>query len=162
MVLSNKEINDICFEIVTNSFSKLLVSRFYFEVLLGTGLRFNDVGHCFLAESDDTSFTIYPSKRNNTRTILFSDVSVYFSYFVRGIDTPLFRISYSSLLRDFQRSTPIQNIRIGEKQVLLHIFRHNYMKKLFDSGRSIQEIATITGEKHVSSASNYVLSHLVV
>lgn len=162
MVLSNAEIDKLCIEIVSNAFSKSLVSRFFFELLYMTGLRYNDVGLSFLCSHDEEFIYIFPSKRNNLRKIEISSIPVAFFDFCKGYDTPIYRIHYQTLIRNFTQCNPYTSLSIGSKEVVLHLFRHNYMKKLFDAGKSIAEIAVITGEKHVSSASNYVLSHIVI
>lgn len=161
-ILSNLEIDNLCCMLLANTGSCSYFYYHFFELLYSTGLRYNDVSLCFNSSYNDTSFILKPSKHNNPRSILFSDVSSSFCNFVRGIDNLLYRIPYASLIREFKRCLPVPSVFINDKSILLHLFRHNYMKKLFLSGNSLSTIAQITGEKHVVSVSNYVFSEIKV
>lgn len=162
MVLTNKDINDFCLSVCKNAHSKSVSARFMFDVLFATGLRYNDVSLCFSSNIVGSNAVVFPSKRNNSRLINLYSVPSPFLEFCSGLEQPIYRISYSTCVRDFCKCSPFKNITIGGKSVLLHIFRHNYMKKLFESGKTLQEIAVLTGEKNVSSVVSYVHSCLVI
>lgn len=162
MVLSNKDINDFCLSVCCTAHQKLVSARFMFDVFMATGLRFNDVSHCFACQIVGSNAVVQPSKRNNIRQIDLYSVPAHFVEFCAGIEKPIYRISYSSCVRDFAKCSPYHNVKVGGKSVLLHIFRHNYMKNLFESGKSLQDIATITGEKNITSVVSYVHSSIIV
>lgn len=130
------------------------------KVLYDTGLRYNDVLLCFNTYISGDSFIVLPSKSNNARVISLSSIPVIFQEFVKGYDSLYFRISYQSLIRSLSQCSSYSTLQIGKKSVLLHLFRHNYMKKLFLAGKSLSEIALITGEKHISSVNSYVFSSI--
>lgn len=160
MLLSNDDVDTVCNSIVINSFRKKLPCSHLFLLLYQTGLRFNDVALCFNSTHDENTFTIQPSKHNNLRTINFKDVNNSFISFVKGVDSFYYRQSYSSVIRFLKMCNPMSNLRINKKEIHTHIFRHNYMKKLFSSGHSISDICTITGEKQITSAVNYIFSSI--
>lgn len=162
MVLSASEIQKCCLDIVENSKLKKLPSTDYFTVLLLTGMRFNDVKLCYGIGCSDVSFQLKPSKNNAIRTMSIENLPLSFVAYLNGVNCFQYCISYSSLLRYFNQCSSYVSITTNKKELGLHLFRHNYMKQLFTSGKSINEVASITGEKTISSAANYIFSSITI
>lgn len=162
MVLSALEIKQCCFDVVETSRLKKLPSTDFFIVMLLTGMRFNDVKLCFNVGSYVDSFKLQPSKNNALRTIATKELPDSFIAFLHGEQCYQYSISYSSILRYFRQCCKYPLISVANKILGVHLFRHNYMKQLFLSGKSVNEIALITGEKTITSAANYIFSSITI
>jgi len=53
------------------------------------------------------------------------------------------------------------NLFVEGKQITTHLFRHNYVKRLFDSGLSVSEISSIIGERAEKNTLGYVHSRII-
>jgi integrase len=149
-----------CQSVILTSKQKKQFSTAFFELLFVTGLRYNDVGLIKPEDIKGEQLIMQPSKFNNKRTFSIHELPKDFLYHLTYQPLALYSIPYSTILRDFQRSRPCIAKLSDGKDILLHIFRHNYMKRLFREGKTNQEIATITGEKHISSANCYIYSSI--
>lgn len=149
-----------CYEIVQNSKQRKQFSAAFFELLYVTGLRYNDVLLISSSSVVGDDIVLYPSKFNAKRTIPLLSVPSDFRYHLTYQQLPFYNIPYSTIVRDFRLARPCTARNTESKEMLLHIFRHNYMKKLFMQGLSNQEIANVMGEKHVSSANCYIYSSI--
>ena len=149
-----------CQSVLQSSKQKQQFSAAFFELLFVTGLRYNDVFLITPANVFNDEIIIQPSKFNAKRTIPRSSVPVDFHYHLTYPSLPFYSIPYSTIVRDFLRARPCIAKLSDGKDMLLHIFRHNYMKKLFQLGHSNQEIANVMGEKYISSANCYIYSSI--
>jgi len=105
---------------------------------------------------------LQPHKGNNLRFFVRSDIpedylqSILFPEFINVIP------SYSQLNYLFQIYMYYGKIWIGNKSSTLHLFRHNYVKKLKAIGLSDEDIRVRIGEKELSSAQQYIYSEYFV
>lgn len=147
-----------CQSVLHTSKQKKQLSAAFFELLYATGLRYNDVSLIKPENIFNDEIIMQPSKFNAKRTIKLSSIPSDFHYHLTYQPLPFYSIPYSTVVRDFLRARPCIAKLSDGKDILMHIFRHNYMKKLFHQGLSNREIAIIMGEKYVSSANCYIYS----
>lgn len=154
------DIDSYCLAVLKNSKERRQFSASFFELLYCTGLRYNDVSLITNESVFTDKIVMFPSKFNAKREILLSSVPSDFQYHLLHQPLPFYSIPYSTIVRDFQRARPCVAKLSDGKDILMHIFRHNYMKKLFAQGKTSQEVAAIMGEKYVSSANCYIYSNI--
>jgi len=134
----------------------------FFETLYNTGCRYDDLLFSRWTITVNSTLTLKPCKYNNIRTFNFHDVNPFFiSYLLTG-SSAFFPIPYSTLVRSFQFNAGAILKTEKNKNLLLHAFRHNYAKALKLSGLTDSQIQIQLGEKHLSSAMQYIYSNISI
>jgi hypothetical protein len=116
---------------------------------------------CHLSLIDIDTVRVITQKFSNPRFISLSDFnSIYISHLASGQLHTLIRSYsyYSSKMLIFNSLFP--RLHIKNKQITTHLFRHNYVKKLFDQGQTIEEISSIIGEREPKNTLGYVYSQI--
>lgn len=162
MVLSNTEIDNICRLIVERTGNYDLYSYMVFETLYNTGLRINElIDYSRLELIDTNTVLIQTQKFSNPRIIHLSEFNItYIENFVNNNLRNFIRSYsyYSSKITAYNNEYP--NLYVEGKKVTTHIFRHNYVKKLSDSGLSVTEISAIIGERDNKNTLGYIYSQI--
>jgi len=160
MILSNIQIDNLCKSIVERTEKNDLYSFMNFETLYNTGLRINElIDYSRLNLVDTNSILVQTQKFSNPRLIdIVYFNGTYFSNFITG-NLKNFIRSYSYycdklITYNFEYS----KLFVLDKHITTHIFRHNYVKKLYASGFTITEISAIIGERENKNTEGYINS----
>ncbi|NOZ36007.1 MAG: site-specific integrase [Chlorobi bacterium] len=162
-ILSDKEINKICKQVVNTSELNDIFLHSLFDTLYKTGLRVGEV-------TDWSQWTIVSKKYlqvqtlkgSNPRTFKNKKLNQIYVDLIRYNTTYLAQFNYKNLSRAFNRFAPYSQLLIGNKQVSTHLFRHNKAKKLKAKGYTDIEIQTYLGEKDLKNALVYINSKIYV
>lgn len=107
---------------------------------------------------DPETYKVSTLKNSNPRIIAAADISQQFINSQKSpgrlYPTCLYSTTAIWLQRAFHPLTP----RIKQKKVTTHIFRHNFIKRLHQEGKEIEEIKTITGEVDSKNVETYIHS----
>lgn len=126
-----------------------------------TGARFSDV---YNLENwsiiNDNTISLQPKKQNNLRIFDIDDMDDLLIQQVKSGYNGYELTSYSSALFWFKRIFPNPNLRVLNKPVKTHIFRHLKAKKLKEEGKTDKEIQQYLGEKKEISARAYIYSSI--
>ena len=130
-----------------------------FYNLYNTGLRYTEMTSKNRWEMiDPVTYRVTTLKHSNPRIIAAADLSQQFinSQKLPGKLYPscLYSTTAIWLQRAFHPLAP----RIKNKKVTTHIFRHNFIKRLAQEGKEIEEIQTITGEVDGKNVETYIRS----
>lgn len=161
-VLSNQEITEICESIVATSENHDLFLYSVFDTLNKTGLRCNEVLEFsrwnILSEN---LFQVTTEKKSNPRLFAADELNPLYSDLLKNDATILLTHNYKSIARKFKLFCPYTRLTAGSKQISTHLFRHNYVKKLFNKGQTIEQIANTIGEKDAKNILGYVNSQIL-
>jgi len=158
MNLSNNQLDSLLFSIVQRAQSVDLYSFILFETLYNTGLRINElIDYSRLSLIDVNTILVTTQKFSNPRPINTSYFnSVYLSNFLSNNLIRFIR-SYSFYSTKFiEFNYEFSNLFVLSKAVTTHLFRHNYVKKLADSGFTVSEISALIGERSNTNTQRYI------
>ncbi|MFN8258129.1 MAG: site-specific integrase [Bacteroidales bacterium] len=162
MKLSNLQIDKICQAILDHTEKYDLYSFMVFETLYNTGLRINElIDYSRISLVDANTALVKTQKYSNPRIIHISSINQ--TYFENYITNNLHKFIrsysyYSSKIIAFNNE--FGNLYVDGKQITTHLFRHNFVKKLSDSGLSVPEISSIIGERVDKNTLGYIHSQI--
>lgn len=97
-----------------------------------------------------------PQKYNDKRVFAVQDVPEEFLFYLKNADLFKYNVNYSRLNYTFSQLINYSAIFVGKKASTLHLFRHNFVKKLLEIGKTPEEIKIILGERQMKSTLAYV------
>lgn len=143
MVLDNSEINNLCLSIVDRSFGYSNLLHASFLTLFNTGARCGEVANLALwSINPDNSVSWQTIKRGGIRTVSSDLVPDIFKQYISNRPPSNFICSKRGLRSTFDLLCPYQSVYTLDKRISTHLFRHNRIKQLYDSGWSVDSIAT--------------------
>jgi site-specific recombinase XerD len=163
MILNPFQIDEILLQILEDTEKHDLYSFMLFESLYNTGLRVNElIEYSRLLRIDSNTILVTTQKFSNPRPINTNLLnSTYLeafnnnnlSRFVRSFS--YYNDSFSNRLLNFK------SLHIKDKPVTTHLFRHNYIKKLYLSGLDTAQISAIIGERNNKNTQGYIDSKVI-
>lgn len=103
---------------------------------------------------------LIPQKGNNVRLFDLSEVNDDWYYSVATNSSLLNSLNYRKYNYYVERALKKWDFHVMSKNISTHVFRHNYAKKLHDSGMSDVDVQTKLGERRLSSAQGYIYSNI--
>jgi len=162
MILTNTEIENCCRSIVAHSKLYDVYSYIVFDSLYRTGLRINELlEYSRISIIDIDSVLVETQKFSNPRIISISDFNpIFIAHHATGTLPSLIR-SYAYYTEKMLLYNQLFNrLYINTKRISTHLFRHNYVKKLYSNGFSIPEISNVIGEKVDKNTLGYIHSQI--
>lgn len=130
-----------------------------FSVMYFTGCRASEsFDKSLWLRNQDNSYILHPLKNNNVRYFSSFEIPFEFQLFLESSNALPSFINYEKLRYLFKSFSLYPRIWIGNKESTLHLYRHNYVKKLIDQGFTNEEIQIKLGEKSMKSALSYIES----
>ncbi len=140
-ILDNKELQALCNKIYNKAVAQnsFFVPHLFF--LKNFGLRISEVvsGGVQYIDNED-NLHIQTSKKNNERIIRVQDSQVVFMLENMQNKCENYLNKYKTLQREIKQLNPIRNLMCGKKNISAHVFRHNYIRNLYENGMSFEEI----------------------
>ncbi len=126
---------------------------------LNLGCRFNDVYNLERwSIVNELTVKLQPCKNNSVRVFNKSELDFMLLDQLENNYNLYEKTSYSDAVSVFYRMFPIPNIRVKNKPIKSHIFRHIKAKQLKRNGMSDNDIRLYLGENHQRSANDYIYS----
>lgn len=160
-ILTNLEIDNECLLLIDklNNYHQPL--RDAFQIMYLHGLRTIEICNKSLwSVNPDTSLTLSTAKFGDERIFLESDLPSFYYSFITSADSSRYYYSVESMQRVFNKFTSYPTLYIKSKQVGCHLFRHNFCKKLYDNGYSVEAISERLGHQELTSTMGYILSQV--
>jgi integrase len=130
-----------------------------FNTMSLIGARFNDV---YLLDNwtvvNDDIFTLQPLKGNHKRIFTSKELDPLLVNQLLKSFNIYHNISYSNSLFWFKRIFKDHTLRCKNKSIKTHLFRHLKAHNMLSDGFEPSEIKDYLGEKHQSSADQYIFS----
>lgn len=161
VIISNLELQVFCQAVIDNYEGIDPYAQAYYQLMFDTGLRVSEV-----AESnrwtviDPNNYQVLIAKNNALRLIDKNLVpDLLRPYYDSGVGSDIY--TYSALNwsagKVFPFIRPIQNVR----RSICHLYRYNYCRTLFDSGKTVEEIKEIIKHYSLAVTQEYVFDTLV-
>jgi len=158
-ILTEQEINQECLNIVgrARAFDNVIFT--ISEMLYKTGLIFSEVMEFDRWEfNTDGTLTVKTAKFSNPRIFEVSELGENFVIALVN-EEQFFRGTSPTTVRYYiKRFLNYSNLKVKNKNVSTHLFRHNKAKSLKQEGKSDVQIQAYLGEKEITSAMTYIYS----
>lgn len=161
-IITDSELNTILYEAFYTNRSIDNEIRLLIEILYSTGCRINDIlEYERWSVLMNGNIQLQPQKRNNLRIFEPAELpTLFYDNLVANIDT--FDGYYYDKCEYYINEILRKNaIKRNKKYLTTHLFRHNYCKKLHNSGMTDEQIQLKLGLLNLASAQNYIYSILV-
>lgn len=141
IIVSNEELEVICKKIVVTAKSDCPMYYPHIYLLYKTGCRIGEVfDYRMYFDEQKNTINVIAQKKNYVREIPIDD-TFNLELLNRLINRQdLFYLNVRNLQRCLKKLMPISNIFCGKKNIGAHIFRHNYIRKLLEDGKTIEQI----------------------
>lgn len=162
-ILSDEDIDVNCKHVVAQLSYQSPFIQNCMNVLYNCGCRASEsVNMLKWSELDNSNLKLVTLKYNYERTIEKAILPVTFVTLVLDPEKKEFYCSASNLRKTFEKLTLYPNARVLNKQISLHMFRHNFVKQLYSNGASVDEIEKILGLKSSDIVNNYLHSVIYI
>jgi len=158
-------INDFDFIRKVNEFvnlSKNLYNPFAItlSLLQSTGIRSSELQSLNWELLDDNKFLLYTLKNSSPRIFEASELNEEFIDYLLNPSKKKLIINYTTLLYYLELLQKNYRFFLKDKNLLLHMFRHAYAKRLKLQGLTDIEIQLKMAEKNLKSAQHYIYSEI--
>lgn len=106
------------------------------------------------------SYILTPQKGNNSRVISNTFIPDIFDNAIRDEINIFNGLNYDKLRYHINEAFINRQYKIGGKDSVCHVFRHNYAKRLHAQGYSDEDIQHDMGEVNIESAQGYIYSEV--
>lgn len=161
--ISDEELNEKLMLFLTKIDSLTYLEGVYFELLYMTGVRANEPLELERWEIIEPNWMkLTTLKTNEIRHIPKNEIpNLFWQAIEKKID--LFaRFNYPHLRRMMIKYCEIQAAITGQKDLKMHLFRHNKAKQLFAAGAEPDEIINYFAWKQKSNFEKYVFSKIYI
>ena len=155
--LSDNEIDNACLSVI--SYIKKNYYYYFPHVMIMYlfGCRIGELFNYHISFDGVTGHVlIQPQKKNNLRILPLTNIDV--PKYIEEIELTQdnFWINKRNLQRIIEKAMPYSALYCGDKKIGAHLFRHNYIRKLFASGYQIESINNIMGYTTQNVADTYL------
>lgn len=130
-----------------------------YELMFYTGCRAGEaIDQSRWSYASNGDVRLQPLKRNYTRTFDRVQLPIDFDAWLNKEAQYIYPVTY----RQLQHYTASQwakfNIKVGESNKLLHVYRHRYVKELIENGFTIEQAKESMGHSHIENTISYATS----
>jgi len=143
-------------KVINRSYYNNIYSYNTFLVLSKLGLRFNELSISNISIVDSDQIKIKGSKGSKDRYFNLVDVPSVLMMNIRDNSLRPFLNSYTSAVRMFKFCLSQNKFFHQRKDLLLHSFRHYYVRKLMLNGANFDTIHDLLGEVNSKSTKHYI------
>lgn len=155
--LSDNELESICLNYLTVDLPYFPQFREAFRLLYITGARVEeifDISRWHLVVDDTYEFL--PQKGNYERTVILSSDFESFKSAVSGQFKPFAGLSVGQFNRLFFAVSPHSSYFVDSKPISLYLFRYAFMRRLFRTGLTLNQIADKMGYTSTQVVAGYL------
>jgi hypothetical protein len=132
-----------------------------FDVMNVTGCRVSEALDKSLWTFQSSSvWALKPNKESNTRLFSVNILPEPWKTYFADPDDDIHKINYRKVQYFLTTLFRPYGLKINEKYLLAHIYRHNYAKALQAQGHTVEDIAANLGHKSLTST-NYYLNSII-
>lgn len=162
MIITNEELADLC-----NSIQEGVpiyygsAFRLCFNLLYKFGFRINELS--LVHQWNILSHGVYvcpTEKGGNDREIEYLDPTGKINQSIMDGENYVFTRDWRAYSRYINSKTGGNRYKHNDKFITTHLFRHNYIKKLSEDGKTVSEIKTITGLIDTNVVNGYINSEI--
>ena len=159
--LYNNDIDTVCLEIFERVKKEYPYYTSHLYFLYNYGVRIGELFNYRISiDESGNNISIDAQKNNNTRILPPKDGLTFYYLEKLQASQSLQWINKKNLERIISKLMPIRNLKVGNKNVGAHLFRHNYIKKLIGEGKQYLTIDSIMGYTTQSVSDTYAISKI--
>lgn len=159
IVITDFELQQSLQNCINNSPAYYPFIRDFMQLLYNSGCRPHEALDLSLWSFDGASlYYLNPLKNNNTRSFIEADLPLSFRNAINAKFLPYSLINYRSFSYQFSRLYQYPTASILNKSCGLYLFRHAFIKRLYDAGYTIEQIRQTTGHKSDAVVEGYINS----
>ena len=160
-ILLSSEIQEICWRILQDVKVKFPYYYPHVYFMYHYGCRIGEVFNYRISlDKSGNNIFIFAQKNNNERILPPIDDSTLSLLERLHLSQHLGWLNKKNLERIIKKVHPISNLKIGNKNVGAHLFRHNYVKKLVADGLQFSTIDHKMGYTTQSVSDTYAVSRI--
>lgn len=160
-ILPSSEIHDICWRILQDIQTQYPYYYPHVYFMYHYGCRIGEVfNYRIYLDSSGNNLCIDAQKNNNQRILPPTDSDTLYQLERLQLSHNNTWLNKKNLERVIKKVHPIRDLKIGNKNVGAHLFRHNYVKKLVADGLQFTTIDQIMGYTTQSVSDTYVVSKI--
>lgn len=155
-IVNNYQLNEICLQCIDRMHQVKFDYLYYFELLYQTGARAREPLMPELwSYENELTISLQPLKNNGLRIFNTELLPPNFVDMVQEGSFLLTKGNYSMLRSYFLQAMPL-NLYLDEERTLLHTFRYNRVRQMYESGQTIQDIKYAFGWHSYSMVEKYL------
>lgn len=159
--LSDAELDSVCLSLVNQDLPYFSAFHEAFVLLYLTGCRVNELFQISSWERvSGYEMRFLPHKGNYHRTVTLDSRCDSFIDAVVGQYKPFGGLSSGQLNSVFYNFSEYSNFRVGTKPVSLYLFRYNFIRRLFNDGLNINQIADKMGYTSTTVVGGYLTADI--
>jgi hypothetical protein len=160
-VLTLNRLNEIATEIIIAEYPYYEVLREFFKLFYHFGIRTNEAFQIsrwsFISGN---TYTLQPQKGNNLRTLILDDNFTAFKAAIIGQYKPFNGRTVSQALHLFDTIRTFMRIYSNDKEITLYLFRYRFVRRMYQEGYSIAQIAATMGYVSTANIAIYLNAEL--
>ena len=159
--LSDSELDSVCLSLVNQNLPYFSAFHEAFVLLYLTGCRVEEIFDIKRWERlSGYEMRFLPQKDNYHRTVTLDSRCDSFIDAVIGQYKPFGGLSSGQLNSLFYNFSEYSNYRVGSKPVSLYLFRYNFIRRLFNDGLNINQIADKMGYTSTTVVGGYLTASI--
>jgi len=159
IVLSFHNLDSALQAIVTHFINTYNPNALLYDMMYLTGCRYVEANElCRWELINGGYYKLTTAKEGEYRTFETYMLPVRFKTLVNAGIEYCSTHSYRTAVRDFYAASPYRMLKVGNKPIALHAFRHNYVKRLMSLGYPPAEIQAKLGHKDIGNTMKYINS----
>jgi site-specific recombinase XerD len=161
--LTNTELNDILRQLYNTALKHNPIMGRVFRFQYDTGCRFNELLYLQEWELDPQTKVLkfFAKKNKRWRYLPYKRLSTLSKETLEFNLIDLHGITYGRANRYMQQLLSSKPLTLQQKYLFTHAFRHNYARKLFDKGRTVEQVKDDLGISSIDVARGYLFSTIM-
>lgn len=156
MILTNQQLDTMLQNIIMYAYATDTENYNCLLCLYNTGLRYNEFYETNRwSKINAYSYLVNLEKGSSPRVILISQLTQMFCNYIDNNMNLYNYMRQDTMTRYIYKKGMYGKLYVGQKGVATHLFRYNYVRKLYDSGLSYAQIASDMGEVNVINTIAY-------
>ena len=161
--LTNAELNDILRQLYKTALKHYPIMGRVFRFQYDTGCRFNELLYLQEWELDPQTQVLkfFARKNKRWRYLPYRRLSDLSKDTLAFDLIALHGITYGRANRYMQQLLSSKPLTLQQKYLFTHAFRHNYARKLYDRGRTVEQVKDDLGISSIDVARGYLFSTIL-
>jgi hypothetical protein len=159
--LTLNRLNEIATEIIISAYPYYEELREMYKLFYFFGIRTNESFQINRwSYISGNSYSLQPQKGNNLRIVTLDDNFTNFKLAIQGQYKPFKGRTVSQALNLFDRIRTFLRIYSNEKEITLYLFRYRFVRRMYQEGYSISQIASSMGYVSTANIAIYLNAEL--
>ena len=157
-----QEIENVLVNVENQFFRRFSFNDFFLKQIKQTGIRISELNKSRWQVINSSTFILTPSKQSNIRIFDISEMNETFIKYITESNFNSRLDCYSTLKSQFLTCLYNKAFVLDKKEIIFHIYRHLYIKKMYEVFKSVEYVKQKLGHKNINSTLNYINSNITI